>query len=28
VMVDTTGLSIERVVDRVLALLDQAGGGS
>ena len=26
VMVDTTGLSIERVVDRVLALLDQAGG--
>ena len=28
VMVDTTGLSIERVVDRVLALLDQDGGVS
>jgi len=28
VMVDTTGLSIERVVDNVLALLDQDGGVS
>jgi cytidylate kinase len=28
VMVDTTGLSIDRVVDRVLALLDEAGGVS
>ncbi len=28
VMVDTTGLSIEQVVDKVLALLDPAGGGS